>query len=159
MKKICRIILIFIIAFLVIATFNCFFTYISFATNNDNNNFDLEKFENSNEINGVGPFKNLVNNSASTIISIARIVGVTIAIVILLVISMKYMIAAPGDRADIKKHAVNYVIGAIILFGVVGIVSIISNFAENIEAEDGTSDVSKNFAQVNDLNYSKKMKV
>ena len=58
-----------------------------------------------------------------------RIVCVSIAIVILLVISMKYMMSAPGDRADIKKHAIHYVISAVILFGVTGILTIISNVA------------------------------
>ena len=61
-----------------------------------------------------------------------RIVCVTIAIVILLAISMKYMMSAPGDRADIKKHAIHYVIGAFILFGVTGILGILDNFAKQI---------------------------
>ena len=45
---------------------------------------------------------------------------------------MKYMMSAPGDRADIKKHAVHYVISALILFGVSGILTIISEFAKAI---------------------------
>lgn len=73
---------------------------------------------------------NLVNNTAVTIISIARIVGVTIAIVMLLVVAMKYMTSSAGDRADIKKHAVAYVVGAIVLFGAVGILGIIDKFAQ-----------------------------
>lgn len=77
--------------------------------------------------------KNLVNDTAITAIGIMRIVCVTIAIVILLVISMKYMMSAPGDRADIKKHAVHYVIGAFILFGVTGILGVISDFADHIK--------------------------
>jgi hypothetical protein len=45
---------------------------------------------------------------------------------------MKYMMAAPGDKAEIKKSAVIYVVGAIVLFAVGGILSIIQKFAENI---------------------------
>lgn len=63
----------------------------------------------------------------------ARIVCATIAVVVLLVISMKYMLSAPGDRADIKKHAVHYVIGATILFGASGILGIIGKFAEVVK--------------------------
>ena len=74
----------------------------------------------------------MVNNAAANVIGIARIICVAIAIVMLLVIAMKYMISAPGDRADIKKHAVNYVIGAFVLFGISGILTILNNFAQKI---------------------------
>ena len=39
--------------------------------------------------------------------------------------------ASAGDRADIKKYAVNYIIGAIILFGTTGILGIVQNFVKN----------------------------
>ena len=42
---------------------------------------------------------------------------------------MKYMIASPGERADIKKSAVIYVVGAFILFGITGIITLIQKFA------------------------------
>lgn len=74
----------------------------------------------------------VTRNAGGVIISIIRIVSVTIALVMLLVIAMKYMVSAPGDRADIKKHAIAYVVGAIILFGVTGILSILVNFASKI---------------------------
>lgn len=90
-------------------------------------NFDINAFETPGK---AGNVKNLVNNTAATVITAARIICVTIAIVILLVIAMKYMISAPGDRADIKKHAVHYVISAVILFGATGVLTIISKFAE-----------------------------
>jgi hypothetical protein len=47
----------------------------------------------------------------------------------LVVLAIKYMSAAPGDKAEIKKHAVVYVTGAIVLFGSAGILSIIEQFA------------------------------
>ena len=53
----------------------------------------------------------------------------------LVVLAIKYMSAAPGDKADIKKHAVVYVTGAVVLFGSAGILSIIEKFAStNIKA-------------------------
>ena len=71
-----------------------------------------------------------VNSITGTIITSIRIVGVAVAIVMLLAVAMKYMTAAPGDRADIKKSAIQYVVGAVVLFGVVGILEIISTFAK-----------------------------
>jgi hypothetical protein len=43
------------------------------------------------------------------------------------------MMSAPGDRADIKKHSINFVIGAFILFGLQFILGIIAKFAEQIK--------------------------
>lgn len=74
-----------------------------------------------------------VNTIVGTVITIARVVGVAVAIVMLLVVAMKYMTAAPGEKADIKKSAVVYVVGAIILFAVTGILGIINNFSSNIK--------------------------
>ncbi len=42
------------------------------------------------------------------------------------------MQAAPGEKADIKKSAVVYVIGAVILFGAVGIMETIKQFSASI---------------------------
>ena len=42
---------------------------------------------------------------------------------------MKYMISAPGDRADIKKHAVAYVIGTFILFSAMQIIALLVNIS------------------------------
>ena len=96
-------------------------------------NFDVDAFETSGE-GDLTKVKGFVNNTSATIITTMRIICVSIAIVILLVIAMKYMTSAPGDRADIKKHAVHYIISALILFGVTGILTIISNFAAVIRA-------------------------
>ena len=50
----------------------------------------------------------------------------------LIVLAIKYISAAPNDKAEIKKHAVVYVVGAVILFGATVILEIIKNFALQI---------------------------
>lgn len=74
-----------------------------------------------------------VTNIVQVIITIIRIVGVCVAIVMILVVAMKYMTAAAGEKAEIKKSAVQYVVGAVVLFGAVGILTIIDKFALNIK--------------------------
>lgn len=76
--------------------------------------------------------KTKVSDVISVIITIIRIAGVCIAILMLLAIAMKYMTAAAGDKAEIKKSAVQYVVGAVVLFGAVGILGIINNFSKNV---------------------------
>lgn len=74
-----------------------------------------------------------VEKVLAVIISVVRIAGVCIAITMLLAVAMKYMTAAAGEKAEIKKSAVQYVVGAIVLFGVVGLLGIIDKFAQNIK--------------------------
>lgn len=78
----------------------------------------------------------LANNSANLVVSIMRIVGITIAVLMLLVLAIKYMTSAAGERADIKKHAIVYVVGAVLLFGAVGILGMINDLTTNALNEE-----------------------
>jgi len=69
---------------------------------------------------------------AGAVITITRIVAAGIAIIMISVLAMKYMTAAPSEKADIKKHAIAYVVGAVILFGVTWILGILVNIGESI---------------------------
>lgn len=75
-------------------------------------------------------FSNIAQKFSENSIIIMRVVGVTIAIVMLLAVAMKYMLSSAGDRADIKKHAIVYVVGAMLLFGAVGILGVIDGFTK-----------------------------
>ncbi len=72
----------------------------------------------------------VVETTSETVVAALRVISVAIAIIILLVIAMKYMMSSAGDRADIKKHAVAYVVGTFILFAAAQIIAIL------IEASD-----------------------
>ena len=61
---------------------------------------------------------------------IVQVVGVGVAVIMLVVLAIKYISAAPSDKAEIKKHAVVYVVGAIVLFAASGILGIIRKFAD-----------------------------
>lgn len=67
-------------------------------------------------------------------LNIIQIVGMGVAVIMLIVLAIKYISAAPGDKAEIKKHAVVYIVGAVILFGASGILELIKKFAiENVK--------------------------
>ena len=72
-------------------------------------------------------------NIVGTIINVTRIIGTGVAIIMLTVVAIKYLSAAPGDKADIKKHAVVYVVGAVVLFASTNILGIIAKFAASIK--------------------------
>ncbi len=66
-----------------------------------------------------------VRSVLGTILVAVQIVAMTVAVVILLVLAMKYMAAAPGEKADIKKSFFVYVVGAVVVFGAIGILRVI----------------------------------
>lgn len=66
---------------------------------------------------------------AGSILGIVQIIAVAVAIIMLIVLAIKYISSAPNDKAEIKKHAVIYVVGAVLLFGASGILQLIKNFS------------------------------
>mgnify|MGYP001040554775 CR=1 FL=1 len=81
----------------------------------------------------VSKVPNATNTTAKiigTALSIIRTVAAAIAIIIIIVIACKYMLSSAGDKADMKKYAINYVIGAFILFGATALISIIKEIVD-----------------------------
>ena len=76
-----------------------------------------------------------VSDSAKTVggmvLGAVQAIGMSVAIIILIVLGIKYMSAAPNDRAEIKKHAVVYVVGAVLLFAASTLVGIIRTFSKD----------------------------
>lgn len=128
-KKTIKIIALILLAIVVVASLQS----VVFA-----DDFDITKAEDLDEM-----YKNAkdtsgaagsINNLIGSIITIVQVVGTGVAIIMLIVLAIKYISAAPGDKADIKKHAVVYVVGAVVLFAATGILGIVKNFASNISA-------------------------
>ena len=121
MKKIFKITNLFFIAIFIFNMF-CF----AFAAND---NYDFSGFDNHTAS------ANLVNAEQTffgTGIAIARIIVVGIAVIMLMVVGMKYMMSSANDRAEIKKNAIAYVIGAFILFGSSAILGVINDVAKTV---------------------------
>lgn len=73
-----------------------------------------------------------IGNIGGMVLTIAQIVGTAVAVIMLIVLAIKYISAAPNDKADIKKHAVVYIVGAIVLFAASALLGIVKNFASGI---------------------------
>ena len=87
--------------------------------------------------------KNKVGEMADVIIGVIQVIGVAVAIIMLIMLGIKYVSAAPSEKADIKKSAVIYIVGAVLLFGaslVLGLVkNLISDFGGGEQAGGVTS--------------------
>lgn len=73
--------------------------------------------------NSLGPVIN-------TAIGLIQMVGTGLSLVMVSILGIKYMMAAPNDKAEVKKQITPMVVGCAILFASVNIVQIIANFTE-----------------------------
>lgn len=69
------------------------------------------------------------------IIGAIQVIGVGIAVIMLLYIAIKYMIAAPSEKAEYKKTAISFSIGAVILFASTAILEVIKKLMENLSGK------------------------
>ncbi len=74
---------------------------------------------------------NTTQRIVGTIINVIRIVGTGIAIIMITYVAIKYMSAAPSEKAEFKKSATAMIVGAIVLFATTNILSVIANFASS----------------------------
>lgn len=64
-------------------------------------------------------------------IGIAEVITVGVGIITLIALAIKYMSSATNDKAEVKKHAVVYLVGACLAFGATGILSILKGLVED----------------------------
>ena len=67
-----------------------------------------------------------VTNTAGQILTIVRIVGMAVAVIMLTIL----VAASPNEKADYKKGMTVYVVGAVLLFGASALLSVIQKFVE-----------------------------
>ena len=61
-----------------------------------------------------------------------RIVGIVIAVIIILVIGIKYMIGSAEEKAEYKKTMIPYLVGAILIFAGATIVNVVYNLVTGL---------------------------
>ena len=72
-----------------------------------------------------------INNIVSGVIFIIQTIAFAAAVIMLIFVGIKFITASPEGKAEIKKTAVIYIVGAILLFAAGGILGIVKNLAEN----------------------------
>lgn len=78
----------------------------------------------------VGTAGEKVTNTAGKILTIVRIVGMAVAVIMLTILGIKYVAASPNEKADYKKGMTVYVVGAVLLFGASALLSVFQKFVE-----------------------------
>lgn len=75
---------------------------------------------------------NTISNTTNAILSTVQLVGTVVAVIMIMVIAIKYFSAAPGEKAELKKKLVVYIVGAVILFAATGIIQIVKVFGTGL---------------------------
>lgn len=103
--------------------------YTTLASSNAN--FKLDQFT-DNKSKAPSEVTGLAKDTIGAAIAVFRIVASGTLIIIAIAISIKYMLSSAGDRADIKKHAVAFVIAALIIFGSTTIIEVLFEISGEI---------------------------
>ena len=75
---------------------------------------------------GTGKLGDILNAA----IGLIQVAGTGISMIMVTMLGIKYILAAPSDKADVKKQIAPIVIGAIILFASVNLVGIVAKIAD-----------------------------
>ena len=75
-----------------------------------------------------------VVNLGATIVTIMQTIGIVVAVVVLLVLGIKYMMGSAEEKAEYKKTMIPYLVGAILIFASTTIVNVVYNVANGFNA-------------------------
>lgn len=86
-----------------------------------------------------GTFNNTANvtNFGRQIVAVVRTVGVLVAVVILLILGIKYMVGSAEEKADYKKSMIPYLVGAVLIFAASAVTGIVYDMATALGGAGG----------------------
>ena len=73
-----------------------------------------------------------IGNIGNQIATIIRNVGIVAAVIIIMVLGIKYMIGSAEEKAEYKKTFIPYIVGAVLLFGASGIAQAVISFSNGV---------------------------
>ena len=72
------------------------------------------------------------DNIGKKIIGMVQAIGSIIAVLMLVVLGIKYMMGSAEEKAEYKKTMIPYLIGAVLIFAASQIAGMVYNFASNM---------------------------
>ena len=103
-------------------------TVVSAATNPNVNAADL-----AGKLHGTSTSASTsITDMGNQIIGIITTVGVVVAVVVLLVLGIKYMMGSASEKAEYKKTMIPYLVGAILIFGASAITKVVVSIGAGI---------------------------
>ncbi len=75
---------------------------------------------------------NQVASVGNQIATIIRNVGIVLAVIILMILGIKYMMGSAEEKAEYKKTMIPYLVGAVVLFGASAIAAAVVQFSNSV---------------------------
>ena len=72
---------------------------------------------------------NGIKTAINNVIGLIQVAGTGISVVVVTMLGIKYLLASPSEKADVKKQIAPILIGCVLLFGAVNLVAVIADFA------------------------------
>lgn len=82
----------------------------------------------TNQAMSVGGLSSTIKN----VIGVVQVICYSVAVIMLILIGVKFITESPEGKAEIKKAAIQYVIGAIIVFAAGTLLGIIANMSTSV---------------------------
>ena len=125
MKKLSKILTVILLVVMVLTTF----TTVSKASDGKQKDYSTQ-VENLFDANAAGTEG--IMNVGGNIVSIVTTIGIIVAVVVLLVLGIKYMMGSASEKAEYKKTMIPYLVGAILIFGASAIAKAVIAISENL---------------------------
>lgn len=71
-----------------------------------------------------------IPKAINQIIGLLQLAGSGIALIVITILGIKYILASPSEKADVKKSIMPIAFGCVLLFGGVNLAAIIADFSE-----------------------------
>lgn len=71
----------------------------------------------------------------NNIVTIIQVVGIVIAVIVLLVIGIKYMMGSASEKAEYKKTMIPYIVGAVLIYAGTSLVRVIYSLSTSVSTK------------------------
>ena len=89
-----------------------------------------------NGLNGNGNVQiNDLTKVGNNIVTIIQVVGIVIAVIVLLVMGIKYMMGSASEKAEYKKTMIPYIVGAVLIFAGTSLVRVIYSLSTSVSTK------------------------
>ena len=84
-----------------------------------------------------------IQNLGEDLIGLLQTAGIVVAVVVLIVLGIKYMMGSTAEKAEYKKTMMPYFVGAILIFGAVAVAEVVFQFANGLTATEEAAEGAK----------------
>ena len=125
MKKAIKIVNILLVAMMIVMTFSTVVMATSGKPTPDSIIGEMDK--------ATGGTDTGIATIGGNIVNMLTTAGIVIAVIVLLILGIKYMMGSASEKAEYKKTMIPYLVGAILIFGASAITKVVVSLGSNIK--------------------------